>query len=394
MNESNTLVSLLHQVMLVEARYRSHTSTTGEQFNIFQILGVESAEVRTHSAFLAELLNPKGSHGQQELFLTLFIQQLGLVGVEAKDATVEVEKHIGLLNEDSLAGGRIDICLFPENGHPIFIENKIFAADQKNQLLRYHTYNPEAKLLYLTLDGSEPGQHTTGGSIKQETVQSVSYATDIILWLELCRKEAVTQPLVRETITQYIHLLKNITGQSTNKMMTEEVKKLILQDPGAVASAQLIRNAFDQIRSEVRQAIYSELDTAFRGVFASNDQVAFTYKGYIVNFAWDRDANNDFFYGFPAYKQDGIGGICKHGDFDELAVVLRAQNKNFKRTNWWAGFVTPPGFTKVERCTAQELCELATPAGRQALVTRTVSEATHYLEQLKAKYGLQQEPAS
>lgn len=36
----------------------------GDFFNIFSILKMETDEVKTHSAFLAELLNPKGSHGQ------------------------------------------------------------------------------------------------------------------------------------------------------------------------------------------------------------------------------------------------------------------------------------------------------------------------------------------
>ena len=34
----------------------------GDFFNIFSILKMETDEVKTHSAFLAELLNPKGSH--------------------------------------------------------------------------------------------------------------------------------------------------------------------------------------------------------------------------------------------------------------------------------------------------------------------------------------------
>jgi len=31
--------------------------------NIFSVLGLETAEVRTHSRLIAELLDPKGSHG-------------------------------------------------------------------------------------------------------------------------------------------------------------------------------------------------------------------------------------------------------------------------------------------------------------------------------------------
>ncbi|UOQ51744.1 PDDEXK-like family protein [Hymenobacter cellulosivorans] len=392
MSELNTLQSLLSQVMVIEARHRSQAQVTGEQFNIFRILGLESAEVRTHSAFLAELLSPRGSHGQKELFLNLFVQQIGLPEFDTATATIEIEKHIGFINESSLEGGRIDICIFPKGGYPIFIENKIYTGDQKNQLLRYHNYNSEAKLIYLTLDGSEPGEYTTGSSIPPEAVQALSYATGIISWLEACRKEAAMQPLVRETITQYINLLKGLTGQSTNKMMTDEVKKLILQNKDSVASAQNIRNAFNQIRSEVQTALCEDLINGFRMLIdLPADRLLFTYKGYNVKFKWDKDGSYDFYYGCIVYDQDGKGGVCKRGELDELAADLRAMNSNFKRTTWWLGWITPPGFTKVDNCSAQFLFELSTPEGRQELVAKTMKEAQSYLNQLLQKYG--QQPA-
>jgi hypothetical protein len=43
-----------------------------KRFNLFHLLGVSTAEVRTHSAMLAELLNPHGSHAQGILFLKQF----------------------------------------------------------------------------------------------------------------------------------------------------------------------------------------------------------------------------------------------------------------------------------------------------------------------------------
>ena len=41
----------------------------GEHFNIFSVLNMETRENATHSAFLGELLNPKGSHLFGSLFL-------------------------------------------------------------------------------------------------------------------------------------------------------------------------------------------------------------------------------------------------------------------------------------------------------------------------------------
>lgn len=72
--------SLLDQVNALLKRYADINQITGEEFNIFRILKLESSEVRMHSAFLAELLNPKGSHGQKDTFLKLFIDRFCFKG--------------------------------------------------------------------------------------------------------------------------------------------------------------------------------------------------------------------------------------------------------------------------------------------------------------------------
>src|SRR5690606_16269877 len=82
------------------------------KFNIFEILNLQTNEVRTHSAFLAELLNPKGSHLMGHVFLEAFLSELGLSdSINAETTSVFVEKHIGAVSEDNLRGGRLDIIL-------------------------------------------------------------------------------------------------------------------------------------------------------------------------------------------------------------------------------------------------------------------------------------------
>ncbi|UPL50215.1 PDDEXK-like family protein [Hymenobacter sublimis] len=387
MRERLPLQALVSQVSAIEVRYQNQIKATGEQFNIFHILGLQTAEVRTHSAFLAELLNPEGSHGHQGAFLDLFVQQLGFPDFNTRAATVEIEKHIGFISEDGLEGGRIDICLFQLGGHAIFIENKIYAGDQKNQLLRYHTYSPDAKLIYLTLDGSVPGEHSTGGALLPEAVHTLSYAVDIVAWLEACRKEAAMQPLVRETLTQYINLIKRLTGQSTNRRMMEEVKHLLLTSPDTLAGAQHISHAFSQLRSEIQKELFEEFKYAFQRVLdLPEDRLLFTYKGYKVIFSWDNDSRDGYFYGFPIYDQTGKGGICKRSEFDELAASLRTLNSSFKRTNWWAGLINPLGFSKIENCTPQQLFALSSREGRQRVAQETANEAKQYVDRLRQKW--------
>lgn len=387
MAETETLHALLTQAILVEGRYKSQREASGERFNIFQILNVESNEVRTHSAFLAELLKPNGSHDMGARFLELFIHALGLPDFTPEGAAIEIEKHIGTISADGLTGGRIDICIFPKAGRPVFIENKIYAADQQNQLLRYHNYDPNAKLLYLTLDGAEPGDFTTSGAVAAGSVQSVSYARDIVAWLEACRKEAAMQPLVRETITQYINLLKKLTGQNTNHLMTEEIKQLLLLSPEHLAGAQQLGNAFNQLRADVQRNLVEELNQVFKAIMPQWDnKVILHYQGYEVKFAHDMDSSG-YFWGFPAYDQKGKGGICKQSEFDEFYSFLRTIDGNFKRSNWWAGWINPLGFTKVENCTAQQLLKLNSPEARQELAATTANQALYCIEQLQQRFG-------
>ena len=140
----------------------------GESFNIFNTIGLWSEEVRLHSALIGELLNPNGSHGASSLFLKAFLEVMGIeegyLDYESCSPKI-LERVIGSVTENE--GGRIDIII--EDGkHAVIIENKIYAPDQKNQLLRYHNYGKKKfpkgyELLYLTLDGHDPSDGSLGG---------------------------------------------------------------------------------------------------------------------------------------------------------------------------------------------------------------------------------------
>lgn len=221
--------TFLQQVKALNTRYEKINQLTGENFNIFKILKLHTSEVKLHSSFLAELLNPNGSHGHKDMFLKLFVQ-LFLPKDNEFDpgkAYVEIEKHLGLMNEFKTEGGRIDILVSDSNRNHIVIENKIYAADQEKQLARYKYHYPKADLFYLTLDGRVCEEAQKEGLICDEDYKCISYKYDIAKWLELCRKEAVTNPVLRETISQYLHLIKYLCNQAINDTMSEELSDLI-----------------------------------------------------------------------------------------------------------------------------------------------------------------------
>lgn len=230
--EHHQFKSLLTQVAALNTHYRTINSLTGEDFNIFRILKLETSEVRLHSAFLATLLDPKGSHGQKDAFLKLFIDYFCFKQniIDTTSCRVEIEKHAGFVNEDGTEGGRIDIIISDKAGNHIIIENKIYAGDQRHQLTRYYNHSPNADLMYITLDGKLPSKDSFGELIRDTHFKCYSYKTDVIAWLEDCRKEVVIFPIVRESITQYINLIKYLTNQSINQSMQEELNQLMLNN--------------------------------------------------------------------------------------------------------------------------------------------------------------------
>lgn len=222
---------------------RKEMRMRGERFNIFEVLNLETNETRTHSAFLAELLNPNGSHGAGDRFLRAFLKSIDCFKdweFNTADAQVKIEYHTGFTNDDKTNGGRIDILIESDN-KLIIIENKIYAGDQENQLLRYHKFaeSHDHKLLYLTLDGKEASEYSTNNELTiEEDYFAISYDAEIIVWLNNCIAEASRYPLVRETIIQYLNLIKKITNKDMDTKLREELLDTMLtpDNIGAVAA--------------------------------------------------------------------------------------------------------------------------------------------------------------
>jgi hypothetical protein len=264
---------LLNQVKAIREKYEELSQLKGENFNLFDILDRRTDEVKTHSAMIAELINPKGSHGFGDEFLKLFLNYLNTNILEqpkqitiqdALKTSVFVEYPIGEINENKTEGGRIDIYLTNKHFN-ICIENKVFADDQPFQLLRYQNFlgNKTGKLLlYLTLEEDDPSEKSIMNKeqsleLKKKTdYYCISYRNDILKWLQECLKSSVSYPILRESINQYIILIKSLTNQLTSTLMEEQVKKAILND---IASAEIIKEALEKAVEDVSNRLRKEV---------------------------------------------------------------------------------------------------------------------------------------
>jgi hypothetical protein len=257
--------SLLEQVSVIVKKYDDLAAKTGENFNIFSVLKLDSDEVRLHSRLLGELLNPRGSHGQNELFLKLFISTIGLENHYQNDSLLKegivlVEENIGNLPDDYSKGGRIDIVIkFPSLLKEIVIENKIYAPDQKNQLGRYYTQYQNANIIYLTRIEKQPSDDSLGDKLKLDSVKCITYKIQIKEWLEKCLEKTVEHPLLRETLIQYLYLIKKLTNQTPNDNMKMELAKMIALDPTFIKSAEVIAGVWDECRFQIIKSLECDI---------------------------------------------------------------------------------------------------------------------------------------
>ncbi len=225
----------------------------GENYNLFSILRIEGSELK-HSALIANLLDPKGSHGCGDAFLRAFFE------IALKDTAYPFESstpphsyteyYTGPIAGDT--GGRIDI-LVKSSHYGLIIENKIYAGDQDKQLIRYDNYGKTTfgadryLLVYLTLFGSEASE----GSITSEDSQKVnylclSYAKNILPWLKECVQQADNKPLIRESLNQYIRTIKQLTYQDMNQENIQKIIDLAVDHPEVVATLSSKRDAIAQ----------------------------------------------------------------------------------------------------------------------------------------------------
>lgn len=155
--------SLLEKAEAINLQFKEVNEQNKGSFNIFNIIRHGHEEVDLHSKFLFNLLDPGASHQLGATFLELFIkQEFENWDFKCEGATVHKEYS------------NIDIFIKNKN-KAIIVENKIHAGDISKQLQRYSEIaegegcdRENIKIVYLTLDGKEPSDHSRGDLAKKD----------------------------------------------------------------------------------------------------------------------------------------------------------------------------------------------------------------------------------
>lgn len=178
------------------------------RFNVFRDLHLEEDEDRVHTPFLANLLNPNGSHGQRHLFLRECLDQLrGQPGflypskpIDQGEWFVETEKVIG--------SGMLDLVLSnPALRYILVIENKVRHHERPDQISDYYRWMSKQSrfydqrvLIYLTPQGIEA--KTARGC----PYYRLSYRRDIAAALSRAVAK-IESAAVRAVVEQYLAII-------------------------------------------------------------------------------------------------------------------------------------------------------------------------------------------
>ena len=131
-----------------------------DPYNIFSVLSIETKEVLI-CRVIGDFLNPRGKHGENSKFLSLFLKEipeLQHIACEQLDQAIVTTEYV--IDENR----RIDIVI-EIGGYFVPVEVKIFAGEQKAQCLDYYQFarqrDQTAKVVYLTRFGTMPGHIAT-----------------------------------------------------------------------------------------------------------------------------------------------------------------------------------------------------------------------------------------
>ena len=253
------VVKLLNHAKVIVEQQEEKRKADASKFNIFSITGVKYKELPICS-FLRELLDPKGSHGQGDVFLASFIRQVlkqdNLSESDFEKAKVFQEIHIA-------KDRRIDILI--SVGNRLFpIEVKIYAGDQITQLKDYYSFakreDKNTTIYYLTLDGHEPSKKSKGNLKKGSQYRCISFTNDILMWLEgvLNNERVKAVPRLNESLTQFTDAIRELSGQSVEESTMQCCE--LIKTPQDFHAAVELSEALIIVKSEKMKEVFSEIE--------------------------------------------------------------------------------------------------------------------------------------
>lgn len=305
----STVQSLINDVSqkinALETAQELYSRQLSPDFNTFDYITTDELGL---SRILAALLDPQGSHAQQETFLRLFIEhclpdmykapewQIFLDNVDKTEVFVEQVTS----RNNSLR--RMDIylqCRVGENSYGVCIENKPYAVDQFEQL---RDYAEELKkrshkawhLVYLNESNEGPSKYSIDMSeleaLKKEKQYSHLRFSELLGWLKVCQVECQNHS-VCEFLAQLIKFIQKQFMGIEDMNEDNAVLDIIKKNAATIDASIKVSNTVDRMKKELiaklkidllakcKKTDY-ELDVTYLGEGRRYEQIRFIIPGY------------------------------------------------------------------------------------------------------------------
>ena len=279
--------SLLEKSSVIVEELKATKKDSGEDFNIFNITGFASDEVKV-CRMLAEILNSDGKHGCGAIFLESFMKSV--LGLDFE--TQELDKSWVYTECHTEQERRIDIVIETVKRF-IPIEVKLYASDQQGQCKHYYEFansmgKPIKSLVYyLTLDGHLPhGDGCKGLTPLQdaegyEELVALSFKNDICSWLEdVMNMEAVLySDRLTANIGQFKYFLEEITGNMSREVK-EKYSEIISENSKTFEAACAISENLDAAKEQMLLKLFEALDEGMKTFGMEGERVTneFDYR--------------------------------------------------------------------------------------------------------------------
>lgn len=358
----NDVSQKTHALKTAQALYNRQLSPS---FNTFDYINTNEVEL---SRILAALLDPKGSHAQQENFLRLFVEHCLPVIYKSDNWQIflnNLEKTEVFLEETtgkSNTQRRIDIylrCQVGDDSYGICIENKPYAADQLDQMKDYAIELKNRKhkpwhLVYLNEDNDVPSEYSVDTTTLESWITSNQYShlrfSDLIGWLKACQVECQNHS-VSEFIAQLIKFIQKqfmgIQDMSEDNAILDIIKK----NAATIDASIKVSNTVNRMKKELiaklkidllakyKKADY-ELDISYIGEGRRYEQIRLIIPGYDMGWVCFEFDNADFDRPILGIKFTSVEAAkaCSYTEKMKMVLNTMLTNKKVNSSAQWPAY--------------------------------------------------------
>ncbi|PLT23646.1 hypothetical protein CXF62_00780 [Psychrobacter sp. MES7-P7E] len=365
----STVQSLINgvsqKINALETAQALYSRQLSPDFSTFEYISTDELGL---SRILAALLDPKGSHAQQESFLRLFVEHCLPVIYQDYNWQIffnNLEKTEVFLEEvtgKSNTQRRMDIylrCQVGDESYGICIENKPYAADQSNQLIDYYHELKERghssrHIVYLNEYNGTPDEKSVDARVLEKWKKDKEYShlrfSDLIGWLKACQVECQNHS-VSEFIAQLTKFIQKQFMGIEDMNEDNAILDIIKQNAATIDASIKVSNTVDRMKKELiaklkvdllakyKKTDY-ELDLSYIGEGRRYEQIRFIIPGYDMGWVCFEFDNAGFDRPILGIKFTSVEAVkaCLHTEGMKTVLNTMLTDKKVSSSAQWPAY--------------------------------------------------------